>query len=60
MRRLTDILVTAIAPLVWGTNFLLTTAILPPDRSLLDSVVRSLPIGLLIILFSRKFPKGDW
>jgi probable blue pigment (indigoidine) exporter len=60
MRRLTDILVTSVAPLVWGTNFILTTDILPPDRPLLDSVVRSLPIGLLIVLLSRKLPKGDW
>jgi probable blue pigment (indigoidine) exporter len=60
MRRLTDILVTAIAPLVWGTNFLLTTDVLPPGRPLLDSLVRSLPIGLLIVAFSRQLPKGDW
>ena len=60
MRRLTDILVTAIAPLVWGTNFLLTTDFLPPGRPLLDSLVRSLPIGLLIVAFSRQLPKGDW
>ena len=60
MRRLTDILVTAIAPLVWGTNFLLTTDFLPPGRPLLDSLVRSLPIGLLIVAFSRQLPKGEW
>jgi len=60
MRRLPDILVTAIAPLVWGTNFLLTTDVLPPGRPLLDSLVRSLPIGLLIVAFSRQLPKGDW
>jgi len=60
MRRLADILVTAIAPLAWGTNYVLTTHVLPPDRPLLDSLVRSLPIGLLIVAFTRQLPKGDW
>lgn len=60
MRRLADILVTAIAPLAWGTNYVLTTHVLPPDRPLLDSLARSLPIGLLIVAFTRQLPKGDW
>ena len=60
MRRLLDILVTSIAPLTWGTNYLLTTHALAPDRPLLDSVVRSLPVGLVIVVLSRQLPKGSW
>lgn len=60
MRRLIDILVTAIAPIVWGTTYLLTTHALPAGRPLLDAVARSLPVGLLILAFTRQLPRGSW
>ena len=60
MRRLIDILVTAIAPLTWGTTYLLTTHALPTGRPLLDAVARSLPVGLLILAFTRQLPRGSW
>ena len=60
MRRLIDILVTAVAPLVWGTTYLLTTHVLPSGRPLLDAAMRSLPVGLLILAFTRQLPRGSW
>ncbi len=54
------LLLTAIAPVVWGTTYLVTSEFLPPDRPLLAAVVRALPAGLLLIAFTRRLPTGDW
>lgn len=54
------LLVTAVAPAVWGTTYLVTSEYLPPDRPLLAAVVRALPAGLLLIAFTRRLPTGDW
>ena len=54
------LLVTAVAPAVWGTTYLVTSEFLPPDRPLLAAVVRALPAGLLLIALTRGRPTGDW
>lgn len=48
---------TALAPAIWGTTYLVTSELLPPDRPLLAAVVRALPAGLLL---ARHLPSGDW
>ena len=54
-------LVTAIGPCLWGTNYLVTTQLLPPDRPLLAATVRALPAGLLLWLAVRfTLPRGAW
>ncbi|GHH66731.1 ABC transporter permease [Kitasatospora indigofera] len=58
--RIGIILVTALAPAVWGTTYLVTTELLPPGRPLLAGVVRALPAGLLLVLLTRRLPKGIW
>lgn len=55
-----DSLITVIAPAVWGSTYLVTTELLPPDRPLLASVVRALPAGLVLIALGRALPKGIW
>ncbi|TLS45048.1 EamA family transporter [Streptomyces montanus] len=52
--------VTALAPAVWGSTYLITTEFLPPDRPLLASTLRALPAGLLLLLVTRVLPKGIW
>jgi probable blue pigment (indigoidine) exporter len=52
--------VTAIAPAIWGTTYLVTSELLPPDRPLLAAVLRALPAGLLLVAVSRRLPSGDW
>lgn len=52
--------VTALAPALWGTTYLTTTALLPPDRPLLAATLRALPAGLLLLLICRRLPKGTW
>ncbi|MEU4801727.1 EamA family transporter [Actinosynnema sp. NPDC023587] len=57
---LSNRLVTALAPAIWGTTYLVTTEYLPPDRPLLASLLRSLPAGLLLLVVVRRLPRGDW
>ncbi len=54
------LLVTAVAPIAWGTTYLVTAELLPPDRPLFASVVRALPAGLLLLAFRRRLPHGVW
>ncbi|MCA2211531.1 EamA family transporter [Jidongwangia harbinensis] len=52
--------VTALAPAIWGSTYLVTTELLPPDRPLLATTVRALPAGLILLPFSRRRPNGTW
>ncbi|NCT90535.1 EamA family transporter [Cellulomonas sp. APG4] len=52
--------VTAVAPMAWGTTFLVTTELLPPDRPLLAATLRALPAGLLLTAVMRRLPRGEW
>ncbi len=58
--RTGTLLVTALAPAIWGTTYLVTTEFLPPDRPLLAAVIRSLPAGLLLVGLTRQLPRGSW
>jgi len=58
--RTAIIAVTALAPAIWGTTYLVTTEFLPPDRPLLSAALRALPAGLLLVLLTRRLPKGSW
>lgn len=51
---------TALAPAIWGSTYLVTTELLPPGRPLLAGVLRALPAGLLLIALTRRLPKGSW
>lgn len=60
MPRLKDILLTALAPAIWGSTYIVTTETLPPDFPLTLSVLRALPAGLLLLAITRSFPPRDW
>ncbi|UVJ40239.1 EamA family transporter [Arthrobacter sp. CJ23] len=60
MNRLQTTLLTAIAPAVWGTTYIVTTELLPPGHPLFASLVRALPAGLLAIVLARALPTGAW
>ncbi|WP_405017371.1 EamA family transporter [Kitasatospora sp. NBC_00070] len=51
---------TALAPLAWGSTYLVTTEYLPPDRPLLTATLRALPAGLVLLAVTRRLPKGGW
>ncbi|MFE3455575.1 EamA family transporter [Nonomuraea sp. NPDC059194] len=59
-RQLLTAGVTALAPAIWGTTYLVTTEWLPPDRPLLAATVRALPAGLILLTFTRTLPTGIW
>ena len=54
------IAVVSVAPLAWGTTYVVTEQLLPPDRPLFAAAVRALPAGLLLLAFRRRLPHGDW
>jgi probable blue pigment (indigoidine) exporter len=53
-------LLTALAPAIWGSTYLVTTQLLPPDSPLWVSVIRALPAGLILLVMGRKLPSGVW
>ena len=58
--RLSNVLMTALAPISWGTTYIVTTEFLPPGHPLLVASMRALPIGLLLTIGLRKLPQGIW
>lgn len=50
----------AVAPLAWGTTYLTTEALLPPDRPLFSAALRALPAGLLLLALRRELPPPGW
>ncbi|MEO9322627.1 EamA family transporter [Nocardioides sp. C4-1] len=52
--------IAAVAPLAWGTTYLVTEQLLPPDRPLFAALMRALPAGLLLLLVVRRLPQGEW
>lgn len=51
---------TAIAPMVWGTTYIVTTHMLPEGHPLFAAMMRSLPAGLIALLIARQLPRGSW
>lgn len=53
-------LVTAIAPIAWGSTYVVTNQWLPADSPFWGAAIRALPAGLLLMLFARAIPRGSW
>ncbi|MBL0372530.1 EamA family transporter [Rhizobium sp. KVB221] len=60
MARSSDILLTALAPAIWGSTYIVTTELLPPGYPLTVAMLRALPAGLLLLLLVRTLPSGIW
>jgi probable blue pigment (indigoidine) exporter len=58
--RLLDSGISALAPMIWGSTYIVTSELLPPDRPFLAAAVRALPAGLLLLAIGRKLPRGSW
>ncbi len=59
--RTAAIFTTAIAPLIWGSTYLVTTEFLPPNRPFTAALIRVLPAGLLLLAWTRRLPRsGEW
>ena len=60
MPRTSDIALTALAPIIWGTSYYVTTEMLPGQSPFLIALLRALPAGLILLLFARQLPSGVW
>ena len=60
MSRTTDILLTALAPAVWGSTYLVTTEALPAGYPVTLAALRALPAGLLLLALTRCLPPRVW
>jgi len=61
LRHWRDVLLTALAPAIWGSTYIVASEILPPDRPFTAALIRVLPAGLLLLLFTRVLPpRRDW
>lgn len=54
-----DALTTALGPVIWGSTYIVTTELLPPDRPFTAALLRTLPAGLLLVLWCRRWPAWD-
>ena len=55
-----DIAATALAPVIWGSTYLVTTEALPPDFPVTMAALRALPAGLLLLALTRCLPPRAW
>lgn len=60
MSRTLDLAITATAPLIWGSSYIVTTQFLPNLDPITISVLRALPAGLLLLCIVRRLPSGHW
>lgn len=59
------ILVATIAPMAWGSTYVVTAQLLPAESPLWGSVLRALPAGALLLALpsrvtGRRLPQGAW
>lgn len=60
MPRYTDTLLTALAPIIWGTTYYVTSEYLPAGYPITAAMLRALPTGLLLLLLVRQLPQKQW
>ncbi len=60
MNHTRDLFLTALAPTIWGSSYIVTTQFLPNLDPLTVSLLRALPAGLLLLLVVRQLPHGIW
>ena len=58
--RRSDALLAALAPMVWGSTYIVATEFLPGFSPMTVAMLRALPAGLLLLLIGRRLPTGIW
>lgn len=58
--RRSDLLLTAIAPAIWGSTYIVTMQFLPNFSPMTVAMLRALPAGLLLLAIVRQLPTGIW
>lgn len=56
-----DLFLTALAPAIWGSTYIVTSQFLPPDRPFIAALLRVLPAGIALLIWNRRLPlRGEW
>lgn len=56
-----NVFLTMLAPIFWGTTYIVTTEYLPENRPLFAALIRVLPAGLILTLLIRRMPRAkEW
>lgn len=58
--RLNDLALTALAPIIWGSSYIVSTEFLPGWPPLVVGLLRALPAGLVLLAITRRLPSRDW
>ena len=60
MNRYMILFLTALAPIVWGSTYIVTTEMLPANVPMTLAALRALPAGILLLIIMRQLPQGIW
>lgn len=60
MKDLKNVLITMLAPMIWGSTYIITSTFLPINRPIFVAFMRALPAGIILLLISRKLPSKEW
>lgn len=60
MHRSIDLSLTALAPVIWGSTYIVTTELLPHGHPLGVAMLRALPAGLILLVLVKRLPNRDW
>jgi probable blue pigment (indigoidine) exporter len=58
--RSSDLILTATAPAIWGSTYIVTTSMLPQGYPITLAALRALPVGILMLICIRKIPPQIW
>lgn len=58
MKYVKEVLITAIAPLLFSTTYIVTSEFLPSGRPYTAALFRVLPAGMFLLLWQRQLPKA--
>lgn len=53
-------LVAAVPPVLWGSTYFVNAHLMPADHPLWGSALRAAPAGALLLLLTRRLPRGAW
>lgn len=56
----TNTILTALAPAIWGSTYIVTTEFLPPDRPFTAALIRALPAGLILLSVNQVLPARQY
>lgn len=59
-QNLSDLSLTALAPIVWGSTYIVSTEFLAGFSPMTVAMLRALPAGILLLAIVRQLPTGIW